>query len=117
MLRGSYPIPLPTALWVCLCAFCGCAGWILSGLHQLNARGYALTLGIALIGLFVFRRQLFTGSLHHLNWARYRRRFTRLFPLAFLLLAGLAILGGVLHAPSNYDGLAPISRASNAASP
>jgi hypothetical protein len=33
-------------------------------------------------------------------------RFRRLFPLGFLILAFLALLGGILYAPSNFDGLA-----------
>jgi hypothetical protein len=37
---------------------------------------------------------------------KYRRRFGRTFPVAFLLLASLAFLGGVLYAPSNYDAMA-----------
>jgi hypothetical protein len=37
---------------------------------------------------------------------RQRRRFGRAFPLAFLILALLAILGGAIHAPSNYDAMA-----------
>jgi len=39
------------------------------------------------------------------GWSRLRHRFRRAFPLAFLILAGLAFLGGALYAPSNYDGL------------
>jgi hypothetical protein len=41
--------------------------------------------------------------LPHVPWQKLRRRFRRLFPAAFLILAGLAILGGVLHPPNNYD--------------
>ena len=37
---------------------------------------------------------------------RVRRRFRRPFPLAFLILAFLALLGGAIHAPSNYDAMA-----------
>jgi hypothetical protein len=37
---------------------------------------------------------------------KQRRRFARALPLAFLVLASLAILGGAIHAPSNYDALA-----------
>ncbi|HOX58582.1 MAG TPA: hypothetical protein PLC99_16995 [Verrucomicrobiota bacterium] len=33
------------------------------------------------------------------------RRFRRPFPLAFLVLAFLAVLGGVLHPPTNPDGM------------
>src|SRR5260370_26600698 len=41
---------------------------------------------------------------HH--WRKLKQRFARPFPLAFLALALLAILGGALHAPNNYDALA-----------
>jgi len=37
---------------------------------------------------------------------RLKRRFRRPFPLAFLGLGLLAIAGGVLYAPNNYDALA-----------
>ena len=37
---------------------------------------------------------------------KFRRRFRRPFPLAFLILAALAFLGGALHPPTNYDALA-----------
>jgi hypothetical protein len=37
---------------------------------------------------------------------KQRRRFRRSFPLAFLILASLAICGGAIHAPSNYDAMA-----------
>ena len=40
------------------------------------------------------------------QWRPRWRRWRRGFPLLYLSLAGLAILGGILHAPSNYDGLA-----------
>ena len=106
MFRRSYPFPMPLALWVCFCAFCNCAGWILSGFHRLNARGYAVAFGTALVSLFVFRRQIFSDPFRRWSWVAQRRRFSRLFPLAFLILSCMAILGGVLYGPSNYDGLA-----------
>src|SRR6185295_5371592 len=40
-----------------------------------------------------------------INLPKLRRRFARPLPLAFAALAALAILGGVLYPPSNYDGL------------
>jgi hypothetical protein len=40
------------------------------------------------------------------SWRKQQRRFKRGFPLAFAILAAMAILGGILHAPNNYDGLA-----------
>ena len=78
---------------------------MLSGLHQLTATGYAVAflLGVAAV---LLRRRLFAGGLGNWNLLKLRRRFRRTFPLAFLLLAFLAILGGALHPPSNYDALA-----------
>jgi len=40
------------------------------------------------------------------RWRKIRRRFRRPFPLAFLILAALAFLGGALYPPTNYDALA-----------
>ena len=41
------------------------------------------------------------GDLPHRN----RKRFTRFFPAAFLLLAVMSLLGGFLHPPNNLDSL------------
>jgi hypothetical protein len=40
------------------------------------------------------------------RWQKYLRRFRKPFPLAFLVLAVLAFLGGALHPANNYDALA-----------
>jgi hypothetical protein len=40
-----------------------------------------------------------------MNVRKLRARFRRLFPLSFLVLAALAILGGLLHPPNNYDAM------------
>jgi hypothetical protein len=97
----------PVAGWLLLCAFLNCAGWLLSALHQLNTAGYLLCFAFVAIAIFcVFRSlgvALFPTSI---NARRLRRRFSRPFPAAFLILAGLVLLGGLLHPPSNYDGLA-----------
>ena len=93
-------------MWICLCAFCNCAGWILSTFHQLNAAGYAVTLLLGLGVVWRLRRRLFPEGLGGWNPRKQRRRFRRTFPLAFLILAFLATLGGSIHPPSNYDALA-----------
>ena len=82
--------------WVVVCVYLQCAGWLLSAIHQLNATGYAAALVVGGIALWKTKP----------DFGRVRlRRFRRLFPLCFLGLALLAILGGVLYGPSNYDGL------------
>jgi hypothetical protein len=81
------------------------AGWVLSALHQLNRTGYfaVLVLGLVLLGLWW---RSCGQPIPAFNLTCYRRRFGRVFPLAFGLLCILAILGGVLYQPSNYDALA-----------
>src|SRR6266581_4065430 len=50
--RGHIPM---AGWWVVICAFCSCAGWGLSAVHQLNARGYAVALGIGMAGLMFWK--------------------------------------------------------------
>ncbi len=93
-------------LWICLCAFLNCLGWLLSALHQLNRAGYLVALVLAVLVWAGVQR---IGGKNLTPQFRCRprwHRFKRAFPLMFLCLAGLAILGGIIHPPSNYDGLA-----------
>lgn len=93
-------------LWICLCAFLNCLGWLLSAAHQLNRVGY-LTAFLSAFVLWACVRikqgkSVLPDITFRIRWHRWRRGF----PLLFLILAVLAILGGVLHAPNNYDALA-----------
>ena len=90
--------------WIWFCAYLNCAGWALSALHELNAGGYAVALAVWLAGLWVFRKNFPRHST--LGFRPLFRRFRKPFPLAFLILAAMAFLGGVLHAPNDYDALA-----------
>lgn len=59
------------------------------------------------IAAMIWLRRRFLGKgARRWHWPRLRRRFARPFPLAFLILSGLAIMGGILYAPNNYDALA-----------
>ena len=93
-------------MWICLCTYCSCAGWVLSAFHQLNAAGYTVTFVAGLAAVWMLRKRIWEG--HSWDWSlrKQRRRFRRTFPLAFLILAFLAALGGAIHPPSNYDALA-----------
>lgn len=98
--------PLPLFWWVLFCVYCNCAGWFLSALGELNAHGYWVVLGLGfciLVALAVRNPQMLTFRLPAGKW---RRRYKRPFPAAFVVLASLAILGGFLYAPTNYDALA-----------
>ena len=96
------------AVWILLCALLNFAGWGLSALHALNETGYVVVLLLIVAGGWIWRRELGLGGggRGRLNPRKFCRRFRRLFPASFLGLAGLAILGGLLHPPANYDALA-----------
>ena len=92
----------PVAAWVMVCALFNGAGWVLSAVGHLNPIGYGVVIGLAVAGSVGW-------------WCRVQpqfrigvraRRFRRTFPLAFALLAALALAGAILHAPNNYDALA-----------
>src|SRR5438105_7495575 len=95
-------VPGPVALWIVFCAFCSGTGWILSALHQLNGAGYVLAFIFGTAAMVWLRRRFFPGRMPCWNWPKLRRRFRRPFPLSFLILSALAVLGGALYAPNNY---------------
>jgi hypothetical protein len=99
---------MPTAnlIWVWFCAYLNCTGWVLSAIHQLNAGGYAVALLLWLVSLFVWKQKTCAQIFTHAYCKKLHRRFRRPFPLAFLILAAMAFLGGALYAPNNYDALA-----------
>ncbi|MDD5138901.1 MAG: hypothetical protein PHY43_01415 [Verrucomicrobiales bacterium] len=99
-------MPTLVLLWVWVCAYLNCAGWTLSALHQLNAGGYAVALAVGFSALLVWRKTSSPQMLPQVHWHKYLHRFRRPFPLAFLILAAMASLGGVIYAPTNYDALA-----------
>lgn len=96
--------PAAILIWLWLCAGLNCAGWGLSALHQLHAAGYAVTLALGVMAFLVWQKK--SGAQVLPRWPKINRRFHGAFPLAFLSLSALALLGGILHAPTNYDALA-----------
>jgi hypothetical protein len=98
--------PAGVGIWVVLCSMCSCAGWVLSALHQLNPAGYIVAFLLGLGMIWMLREQWLPYRWAWPSLRKARRRFRRVFPLAFLILASMAMLGGAIHAPSNYDALA-----------
>jgi hypothetical protein len=95
--------PLPVAAWIISCAFCQCAGWGLSAIHQLNLVGYvAAFLAAGAAGYLVWKR---AGIGCACPCHKLMRRYRRPFAFAFLVLATMAFIGGAIHAPNNFDGL------------
>jgi hypothetical protein len=96
----------PVVIWIWLCAYLNCAGWTLSALHQLNAGGYAVACALGLGALLVWQQKTGATIFPKINAAKLRHRFRRAFPLGFLILAALALIGGATHPANNYDALA-----------
>lgn len=93
-------------VWIWLCAGLNLAGWALSAVGQLNAAGYLVVLVIGAVAFFAW---LHYDQPRRRSGRQFRirfHRFKRLFPLAFLILSAMAFLGGAIHAPTDYDGLA-----------
>jgi hypothetical protein len=99
-------MPAAAVIWVWTCAYLNAAGWALSALHQLNARGYAVVLAVWCLALFLWRKKTSPQILPQIRWQKIYRRFHKPFPLAFLILAAMAFLGGAIYPPNNYDALA-----------
>jgi hypothetical protein len=97
--------PQPVALWIVLCAFLNCAGWILSAFHHLDRLGYVGMFALAAAAVAWWKSR-HPGARSDWGIHKLSHRFKRSFPFAFLILAVLAFLGGAIYAPSNYDGLA-----------
>src|ERR1700733_12253960 len=99
-------MPTLVLLWVWFCAYLNCAGWALSAIHQLNVGGYVVVLLLWFVALFVWKQKTSAQIFSRACCKKFRRRFCRPFPLAFLILATMAFLGGVIYPPTNYDTLA-----------
>jgi hypothetical protein len=98
-------MPNAVLIWVWFCAYLNCAGWALSAMHQLNAGGYAVALVLWFAALLVWRKKTSVQIIPKVRWQKVCRRFRKPFPLAFLILVAMTFLGGLIYAPSNYDGL------------
>lgn len=98
---------MPTAviLWIWICAYLNCAGWALSALHQMNAAGYATTLGLGAVALFAWGKKYLPPHSPAVQRGKYARRFQKLLPMVFFVLAAMVFIGGALYAPNNYDAL------------
>ena len=132
---GRSPKMLPfVRLWLWISAFASLAGWGLSAAGELNRKGYAVAFAGFIAGLAILwlksRGKHPTTNIQQRTskeaariettgcWMfnvgcslfpkpkRFLRRFRRPLPFCFGALAVLIFLGGAIHAPGNYTGLA-----------
>ena len=93
------------SFWISFCAYFSFAGWVLSALNQLNAFGYAVGLLVGIAALVLWRKRTSANLWPQIYLPKVCRRFRRPFPAIFLLIAVMALVGGVIYPPNNYDGL------------
>ncbi|MDB6040173.1 MAG: hypothetical protein JWM99_4014, partial [Verrucomicrobiales bacterium] len=91
--------------WVALSALLSLAGWLLSWFGALTTTSYVILSPVLLIAAIYWGRNS-DGPFDFKRWLSKRQRtFSRSLPLCFALLAGLALLGALIHLPNNHDGL------------
>jgi hypothetical protein len=74
--------------------------------HCLNRGGYVTAFLLGLAGVWFWHKKTGTHFLVLPTQARLQRRFRRVLPLCFLVIAFLVFLGGALYPPANWDALA-----------
>lgn len=93
-------------IWLWASVFASVAGWTLSLFGQLNWIGYLAIMGV---GGFVLLQAVARGAIKFPSprgcWPKLHQRCSRPFPLIFLALAILVLLGGLLYPPTNHTGL------------
>src|SRR5206468_2092857 len=100
-------------VWIIASAGCTLLGWVLSAIGQLHALGYLA--GTSVVGIAVVAsvrwstRSAAPGATKRSPSAMWHplrlRRFRRGLPLLYLILLVLALVGGALYPPNNYDAL------------
>ncbi len=101
--RAVSPLGLRGWLWFNVAA--NTSGWILSAFGTLKAPIF-IALGLLVAGgAWMMSRSGQKTAPIRCPFGRLPRRFRQPLPAAFAILALLAFAGGVLHPPSNYDGL------------
>jgi hypothetical protein len=90
------------AIWLVFVAWSSCAGWILSWSGQLNRTGYFIALiPLAFVSAILWKKTAGGES----TLPRLRQLSQRPAAAAWLLVALICLVGGILYAPSNYDAL------------
>lgn len=89
--------------WIWVSAAASLAGWVLSAVGGLTLAGYVVFAAASVL-FFLWRRPA-CGVSAAFRLSKLRFRFRHFLPACFLLLAALALIGGLLYAPTNHAGL------------
>jgi hypothetical protein len=92
--RGRRSPGILIKAWLFYGAWCACAGWTLSALHQLNATAYAIAgvIPAVIVVLLIWKRHPRLG-MPRLRLFRRLREFRRPLPAVYLLLLSGSLTG------------------------
>ena len=94
-----------TAHWLLLAGACNIAGWALSPIGGVTPLGLAVGIVIAWLALNALCKPGAPSLPSGLTLSRFLFPRGNSLRLAFALVAALSILGGLLHAPNNFDAM------------
>jgi hypothetical protein len=94
------------AVWVLVSSWSVAAGWTLSLFHLLGVIGYTFSLTLTVGAVCIFLRWS-SVRLPVLRWniSVLLRRFRRPLPAIFAIIFVLALIGGSIYPPNNFDYL------------
>jgi hypothetical protein len=90
---------------VLIAAACNIAGWLLSTMGWVTPLGLALSIPPIWFGLHVLCQAGCPAVPRKRAFRRFFRGNGKGLRLAFAVVAGLSLLGGLLHAPNNFDAM------------
>lgn len=90
-----------TASWILFSTILVMAGYGLSWIGMFNRTGYTIVLLLAIAVAVWPPVSAWRDGAIHLRFTK--RRYKRVFPLLFLACFAFALIGGAVHAPTNYD--------------
>jgi hypothetical protein len=93
------------AHWILFAAACNIAGWALSLLHAAHLPGFLIAIPLAWYSLAKLSGLDRPPGLRTASFHGWKRRAIKWLPAGFLIVAMLALLGGLLHAPNNLDAM------------
>src|SRR5260370_25065132 len=94
------------AVWVLVSSWSVAVGWTLSLFHLLDVIGYTVSLTLTVGALCISLRRSSVGwPVLQRNISVLLRRFRRPLPAIFAIIFILALIGGSIYPPNNYDYL------------
>lgn len=90
-------------IWILLSTLLVASGWVLSAFHELNPIGYGVVFFLAIVAFIFWQRKTKWQKSPAQLLQKFKRRFKRMAPLLFLILAVMSLAAGALYVPESND--------------